>query len=145
MPTSWKVCSWKSKARRSQLVLGAATLHGHLDHALRQVRGEQLDQVVVVAAQVGAAAQRQAGGVGFEQVGGVDRNQPAVALRVEGQRRNDAQTEAEADVGLDHVGIERGQRDVGLRTDALEGAVDARAAGKGRVVGDQRPFRQFIQ
>lgn len=78
-----------------------------------------------MTAQVGAAAQGKAGRVGFEQVGGVDPDQPGVALGIEGERRDDAETEPEADVGLDHVGIERREYDVGHGADALEGAVDA--------------------
>ena len=69
-----------------QLILGATALHRHVHDTPRQVRGKQRDQVVVMAAQVGTAAQGQPGRVGFEQMRGVDRNQPGVTLGVEGQR-----------------------------------------------------------
>ncbi|QKV57244.1 MAG: sel1 repeat family protein [Dechloromonas sp.] len=51
------------RPRRSKLILGPTTLHRLFDHALRQMRREQRDQVEVVAPQVGAAPQGQPRGV----------------------------------------------------------------------------------
>ena len=46
--------------------------HGFLHHVARQLRREQLDELVGVAAQVGAALDAQARGARLEQVAGVD-------------------------------------------------------------------------
>src|SRR5690606_13937907 len=67
-----------------QLVeLGAAVaLVGLLDHVAGQVRREQLDELVHVAAQEGAAAEADLGDAVLEQVAGVEDDQVAVELRV---------------------------------------------------------------
>ena len=65
-----------------------------------------------------------------------------VARRIEGHFRDNAQPQPESDVGLDYVGVDSGEHDVGLDAGAFEGAVDTRAAGEAGVVGDQRILRQ---
>ena len=47
----------------------------------------------------------------------------AVARRVVRHLRDDADAEAELDVGLDHVGVERGEHDVGVSPLALNAAL----------------------
>ncbi|EXI75276.1 MAG: hypothetical protein AW07_01177 [Candidatus Accumulibacter sp. SK-11] len=91
---------------------------------------------------MGAAPQTDAGRVASEEMLRRQRLQAAVALRVVGHAGDDAEAEAEADVGLDDVGVDRGEHHVRLHLRQLEGLVDARATGKGGVVGDQRPARQ---
>src|SRR6266513_6394905 len=92
----------------SQLVARAFLSHdGRLDDVARQVRREELDELVGVAAQVGAALDAQARGARLEQVARVDGAQRTVARRVERHLGEDADPEAELDVGLDDVGIER--------------------------------------
>src|SRR4051812_26908199 len=80
-----------------------------LDDRARELRCEHLDELVGVAAQVSAALDSKARGAGFEEVARVDGAQVAIALRVEGHLREDADAEPELDIRFDHVGIERGQ------------------------------------
>ena len=84
-----------------------------VDGGAVECRREARDEVVDVAAQEGAAAQGEAGGGRREQVARVELRQPGIARRVVGHLRDDADAHAELDVGLDHVGVERGQHDVG--------------------------------
>ena len=74
--------------------------------AREQVRREQLDELIGVAPQVGAALDAQPRGARLEQVARVDGAQVVVALRVECHLREDADAQAELDVGLDHVGVD---------------------------------------
>src|SRR5205807_2571526 len=80
----------------SQLVARAFLPHdGRLDDVARQVRREQLDELVGVAAQVGAALDAQARGARLEPVARVDGAQRTVARRVERHLGEDADAQAE--------------------------------------------------
>ena len=80
--------------------------YGLLDQVTRQVGCARFDEIVGVAAQVGAALYPKARGRRGEKVRRVDRAQLPVAFRVKSHGRHDADAEAQFDVGLDHVGIE---------------------------------------
>src|SRR5574343_1859180 len=109
------------------------------------MRGEQLDQIVVVATQVGAATQSQTCRIGLEQMSCIGGDQPDITQGVESQCRNDAQTKTEADIGFYYIRIKSGQCDIGLNADPLEGRIDPRAAGKSRVIGNHGPARLSVQ
>ena len=110
-----------------------------------QVRGEQFDEVVSVAAQVFVLAYRDARGAGLEQVPGVHHAQMLVALRDEGHLRQYSDAQSQFHIGLDHVRVDRGQRDVGLDVGRLERGIDLVAPGEGEVVGDDRVLRDLRQ
>ena len=80
-----------------------------------------------------------------EQVVGVELLELRVARGVVRHLRDDADAHAELDVGLDHVGVERGQHDVGLEALGGERRVDRRAPGEAEVVGDDRKLRERLE
>ena len=59
-------------SRLLQLILLAAPRQRHVHRLPRQVRGEELDEVVFVAPQVAAAPHAEARGVGAEEVFGIE-------------------------------------------------------------------------
>ena len=79
-----------------------------------------------------------------EQVGCVEHLERGVARRIVGHLSDDADAHAEFDVGLDHVGVERGEDDIGLEFARREGRVDGRASGEAEVVGHDRILRQRL-
>ena len=103
-----------------------------VDQLPRQARCEGGDEVVDVAAEERAAADRQFGHVDGERW-------PASSDRNAGSRSSsnaidgdDADTEAELDVGLDDVRVHRREDDIGLEPGSGERLVDM---GPARVVG----------
>jgi hypothetical protein len=110
-----------------------------------QQRGEQFDEVVSVAAQVFVLADRDARGVGLEQVLGIDHAQVPVAFRDEGDLGEDADAQPEFHIGFDHVGVDRGERDIRCYVRLLERLVDLAASAEGEVVGDDGVLRDLRQ
>src|SRR2546423_10010611 len=92
-----------------QLVRGAFLAHhGALDDCACEAGREQLDELVGVAPQVRVALDSQPRGARLEEMAGVDGAQRVVALRIERHLGQDANPQAELDVGLDDVRVERG-------------------------------------
>src|SRR6185369_17979218 len=79
-------------------------LEGGLDRFFADVRTDLLDESMRVAAQIDAAAHREARRVGRKEVGHRDQFQRPVVFGVVGDRGHDTDAEAEADIGLDDVG-----------------------------------------
>src|SRR5438105_2735072 len=102
----------------------------------REAVGQQLGEREDVAAQVGAAAEGHARDVLAEQVAGGAAHQFAPGRIVaHGHLRDDAHAEPRLHVGLDDVGVDRLERDVGLEAALRERGVDAAPSGERRVVG----------
>ena len=149
-------CVGLSLARRSFFIEGTVlpsvsqsrifpvALERGLDHLPAEPWREQLDESIVEAAQPDVAANREPRCVGLEGEACRDRGERGIAQRVEGHLGDDADADAQAefDIGLDNVRVDGGEHDVRCTPRALEGAVDARSAGEGRVVGDQWPLRE---
>jgi hypothetical protein len=94
-----------------------------------------------VVAQVRAALVREPRRLRREEVAAVEGPQPLVLSLAEGARRDDPDAEAQGHVRLDDVGVERGERDLGLEPARGESLVDRRAPAKVAVVGDERMAR----
>ena len=116
-----------------------------LDQAAREVRSEQLDEIELVFAQQAAAPEADPGRVRREQVRRVDVHQVGVVLLFDGHAGDDADAEAEAHVGLDHVGIARRQHDVRHQAFLREHAVQRRRAGEAEDVRHDGVRRQLLQ
>ncbi len=69
----------------------------------------------------------------------------AVAFLVDRDRGDDANAHLELDIGLDHVGVHRGQHHLGLQAGGGEGFIDVRAPGVADLVGDDRVPGQVMQ
>ena len=86
--------------------------------------GEEVEEVVHVAAQQGALMIAGPGRVRGEQVRGVDGDEVRIFARIDRHARDDADTEAQAHVRLDDVCVAGGERhvrrDVGTREDLLK-------------------------
>lgn len=106
---------------------------------------EQLDEGDRESAQERITAHREPHVVHAEQRARGHRDQTAVVRRVVAEPAHDAHAEAEPDIGLDHVGVDRGQYHVGLQPRVGEGPVDAAAAGEFLDVGDERMPDQRLQ
>ena len=109
------------------------------------MRREAADEVAHEAAQEGAATQADLGHAGFEEVAGVQADQVGIGFVIHRHVGDDAHAQAEADIGLDDVGVRGGQHHVGLETLAGKGLVELGAAGEAEDVGHQRLFRQLLQ
>ena len=71
--------------------------------------------------------------------------QGAITHGIERHFGNDADPQAQPDIGLDYVGVDRGQHHVGPQALALECLIDVGAPGKRCVVGNQRIVSQGRQ
>ena len=120
-------------------------MHRLGDGRAGQERCEQFNEVVGVAAQVFVPADRDACGVGLEQVLGFDHAQVPVALRDEGDFGEDADAQPQFHISFDHVGIDGGQRDVRFDASFFKRVVDFAAPAEGKIVGDDGILRDFSQ
>ena len=68
-----------------------------------------------------------------------------VALRDESHFCQYADTQTQLNISLDHIGINRGQRNVRLDVSCLEGGIDLAATAKREIVGDDRVLRDLRQ
>ena len=58
---------------------------------------------------------------------------------------HDADAQAQAHIGLDHIGVDGFEHDAGRELARREGMVDLAAPGEGGVVGDEGLVRQVVQ
>ena len=100
------------------------------------MRGKQFNKGIGKAAQVGVFADADLGDGRLEQMAGVQRHQIMIAVGLVTHRSDDAHAQANADIGFDHVGVDGGQHQIGGDPGLLKGVIDAGAASKRRVVGD---------
>ena len=107
--------------------------------------GDRANEFILVPAQVGIASDPQISRTGREQVRRIQHRQIAVALRVVGHLRQQADAQPELHVGLDHIRVDGGQRHIQLQTMVGKYAVDHAAAGKRKVVGHNRVTGDFFQ
>src|SRR5215472_17273544 len=120
-----------SRARsrlRLQLILFRISLQGRLDRGPVILRREQADEIVDEAASINAWPQSETRRAGAEQVTRVDLLELLVAIRVVRHLRDDADSETDLDIGLDHVRVERGQHHVRREPLGGEGSIDLRSA-----------------
>lgn len=120
-------------------------MHGPSNRRAGKMRCEQFDEVVSITAQVFVLAYRDPCGTGLEQVTGIHHAQVFVALRDEGHFCEYSYTQSQFNVSLDHVRIDRGQRDVRADVGRLESGVDLAASAEGEVVRDDRVLSDLRQ
>src|SRR5690242_11715365 len=102
------------------------------------MRGEKLDEVVNVSPEVCVASQRDARGTRLEKMRRVDHTKSRITARVESHFRQNADTDAKLHVCLDHIGVYRGEHDVGFDAARFEGSAYWRFGVEGEVVGHYR-------
>src|SRR5579859_1255256 len=127
----------------------ALAMHRVVNDVTRQMRGEHLDEVVGVTAQITVFADADAGRARFEQMAGVDGAHVGVALRVVGHHGDDAHAHAQLNIGLDDVCVDSSKDDIGRQPLVSERLIDLGPAGKGEVIGNDREggdgfHRQFL-
>lgn len=76
-------------------------------------RRDKLDEIRYVVPEIRLAAQADRHDAPREQRGDVERDEIAVDLRIQAQRRHDRDAEAFGHVGLDHVGIDHAHDELG--------------------------------
>src|SRR5438552_2850646 len=81
----------------------------------------------------------------FEQMLGVEHHEVAVGGGVDRDPRQDADAQADAHVGLDHVGVARRQRHVQRQSRGLEQRRQRGTAGETEHVGDDGILGQFLE
>ncbi|MNQ46620.1 hypothetical protein D3C85_604420 [compost metagenome] len=109
------------------------------------MRGELLDEVAHETTQEGAATEADLGHAGLEQLAGIQHHQVAVELGVDRHLGHDAHTQAQAHIGLDHVGVSGGEHHLGRQATVAEGFVQFRAAGEAEDVGNDGVFGQRLE
>src|SRR4051812_43399689 len=132
----------------SEIVVIAVAGHRLGDQVAVQAIREKLREPVHEGAQVGAALERHSCQVLAEQMAQRPHGEIGVAvLRVLAHRHlgDDADAQAQAHVGLDHVGVDRFERDARCQLLLREGGVDPGPPREGRVIGDQRFAGQVFQ
>src|SRR5690554_799672 len=118
----------------------------HLTHQIRcQMRCEGLNEVIHIATQEGSLAEADAGYAVFKQMAGIERNQSLVLTLFKRHGGNNANPQAEADIGFDHIGVDRREHHLGFQATVAEGFIQLGASGKTEHIGDQRPLRQRLK
>jgi hypothetical protein len=111
-----------------------------------QVGREEADEFHDVGAQVGAAPIGKARGLRREEMRTVERDQPLVLAGTVCARRDDPDAQSQAHVRLDHVGVERRERDLGRKARARERPGRSPfVPAKVGIVGDDRVLRDRLQ
>ena len=127
-----------------RLSLAVARIDRPIDQPARQVRAEQLNEVVGEIAQQRAAPKADPGGVDRKQVRGIDDREVAVLRGSIATLATMPTPEPEPHVGLDDIRIARRQRHLRRQSLAREYRVQRRGAGEAEHVGDQRILRQVL-
>ena len=106
---------------------------------------EHGDKLVDVTAQEVVLANADARCAGLKQVAGVERAQSLVAFRVIGHHCDDADSQSQFNVSLDDSGVNRGQDDFRCESFSGKGLVDFGAAGKRKIICDDRIAGDVLQ
>src|SRR5689334_2681185 len=106
-----------------------------------EVRGEKLREVVHIFPQQRAAAETDPGRVSGEQVTRIDGDQVCVVF-LEGHVGDDAYTQAQANICLDHVGITSSNGNVGRQAGLRERIVQRARSSETERIGDERILRE---
>src|SRR6202158_6029777 len=89
---------------------------------------EEADEFHRVATQVAAALVGKARGLRWKEMVAAKRDKSLVVFAAKSARRDDAHTQTQGDVRLDHVRIERGEHDVGGEVARGKRAIDRGSA-----------------
>ena len=104
-----------------------------------------MDEVHHVASQHAVAGEPEPGGDPREQPLGVDGLEIVLILALVGHGGDDADTHSHAHIGLENIGIARGEHDAGFELLVGEGALEGRLPGQTEHVGHQRVGRKCCQ
>src|SRR5215210_4850159 len=102
------------------------------------MRSEQLNKIVYKAAQIRVASQAYTGCARLEQMARIDQTQPGIPILIKSHFCEDAYSNPEFDVSLDHIRIDCRKRNIRLDVPCVEGFANRSVGVEGEVVGYDR-------